>query len=143
MADVAEADDGVVGADPASPVSEQVPVHLLDAPERPTPAQQHRGVRQMQVRPDPGPLRRAGHYRDVGVGRQVHQQLDEDVLQNGIHGSILARAEPRSRPLERRGGGRGRNGRRDIVPAGPVTAARQVSPSLPRSGTARSHDVYS
>ena len=34
MGDVAEADDGVVGADAASPAPEQVPVHLLDAPER-------------------------------------------------------------------------------------------------------------
>ena len=47
MGDVAEADDGVLGADAASPIPEQVPVHLLDAPERPTPTQRYRGVRQM------------------------------------------------------------------------------------------------
>ena len=40
----------------------------------------------MQVRPDPGPFRRAGDDRDVGIARQVHQQLDEDVLQDRIHG---------------------------------------------------------
>ena len=61
-------------------------IYLLDARERPTPAPQHRGVRQMQVRPDPGPFRRAGDDRDVGIARQVHQQLDEDVLQDRIHG---------------------------------------------------------
>ena len=42
----------------------------------------------MQVRPDPGPLRRSGHDRHVGVGRQLYQHFDEDVLQDGIHASI-------------------------------------------------------
>ena len=45
MGDVAEADDGVAGVDAASPVPEQVSVHLLDTRERPTAAEQHRGVR--------------------------------------------------------------------------------------------------
>ena len=111
MGDVAhQADDGVAGADTASPVPEQVPVHLLDAPERPTPAQQHRGVRQMQVRPKPGPFRCAGDDRDVGVGRQVHQQLDEDVLQDGIQGrfspaqSLEVDPGVNGRPKERHSG---------------------------------------
>ena len=60
-----------------------VPVHLLDAPVRPTPARQHRGVRQMQVRPEPDPFRCAGDDQEVDVGWQVHQQFDEDVLQDG------------------------------------------------------------
>ena len=32
----------------------------------------------------PGPFRCAGDDRDIGDGRQVHQQLDEDVLHDGI-----------------------------------------------------------
>ena len=30
----------------------------------------------------------AGDDRNIGVGRQVHQQLDKDVLHDGIHGRI-------------------------------------------------------
>ena len=98
MGDVAQADDGVAGADTASPVPEQVPVHLLDAPERPTPAQQHRGVRQMQVRPKPGPFRSAGD--DRGCRRRP---AGPPVARRGRSPgrdpwSIFARSEPRSRP---------------------------------------------
>ena len=42
------------------------------------PPSKHRGLRQIQARPDPGPLRRAADDRDVGLRRQIHQQLDED-----------------------------------------------------------------
>ena len=98
MGDIAQADDGVAGADTASPVPEQVPVHLLDAPERPTPAQQYRGVRQMQVRPKPGPFRCAGDDRDVGVGRQVPPAARRGRSPGRDPWSILACSEPRSRP---------------------------------------------
>ena len=37
----------------------------------------------MQVRPEPDPFRCAGDDQEVDVGWQVHQQLDEDVLQDG------------------------------------------------------------
>ena len=98
MGDIAQADDGVAGADTASPVPEQVPDHLLDAPERPTPAQQYRGVRQMQVRPKPGPFRCAGDDRDVGVGRQVPPAARRGRSPGRDPWSILACSEPRSRP---------------------------------------------
>ena len=64
VADVAQADDGVAGADALAPSRQQVPVHLLDAPERAVPDEQDRAVGQVQVGPDPGALGRCLDDRD-------------------------------------------------------------------------------
>ena len=66
VADVAQADDGVAGADAVAPSRQQVPVHLLDAPERAVPDEQDRAVGQVQVGPDSGPLGRRLDDRDRG-----------------------------------------------------------------------------
>ena len=56
VGDVAQADDRVVGVYAAAPFPPQVVVHFLDVPERAVPRCQHRAVRQVQVRPAPGPF---------------------------------------------------------------------------------------
>ena len=65
MGDVAEADDGVAGADAPAPVLQQVAVHLVDVPERAVPGEQHRAVPQVQVGPDPRRLRHGFDDRDA------------------------------------------------------------------------------
>ena len=70
VADVTQADDGVAGADALAPSRQQVPVHLLDAPERAVPDEQDRAVGQVQVEPDPGPLGRRLDDRDC---RSLHR----------------------------------------------------------------------
>ena len=89
---IAEADDGVAGADALAPSCEQVPVHLLNAAERAVPDEQDRAVGQVQVGPDSGPRRRrrddrdrrsphrAGQLRfsagdDAGLGRVIEQEV--------------------------------------------------------------------
>ena len=52
VADITQADDGVAGADALAPSRQQVPVHLLDAPERAASDEQDRAVGQVQVGPD-------------------------------------------------------------------------------------------
>ena len=66
MGDVAQADDRVVGVYAPAPFPQQVVVHLLGVPELPVPGRQHRAVREVQVRPDPGPFRRTADDRDPG-----------------------------------------------------------------------------
>ena len=51
--------------------------HLLDVPERAVPRRQHRAVRQVQVRPDPGPFRRPADDRDR---RLLHQRRQASFL---------------------------------------------------------------
>ena len=97
----------------------------------------------MQIRPELGPLRRAGDDRDVGVRRQVHQQLDEDVLPDGIRGSFSPAQSLGVHLSNVEVAVVDATGALTLRPAGPVTAARQVPLSSPRSGTARSRDGYS
>ena len=98
----------------------------------------------MQVRPKPGPFRCAGDDRDVGVGRQVHQQLDEDVLQDGIHGRFspaqslevdpgVARRSTKSarEAVSTTVGGSGRSTRAGVVTA--HTARRWAGQPIPSS----------
>ena len=73
MGDVAQADDRVVGVYAPAPFSQQVVVHLLDVPERAVSDGQHCAVREVQVRPDPGPFRRTADDRDRCVLHQRRQ----------------------------------------------------------------------
>ncbi len=95
VADITQADDGVAGADALAPSRQQVPVHLLDAPERAAPDEQDRAVGQVQVGPD-GWSPRAGTPRCRGCRRPKR--------------GTLTRCGPRSSPgatLGSRSSGRG------------------------------------
>ena len=71
LGDVAQADDRVVCVYAPAPFSQQVVVHLLNAPERAVPGRRHRAVSQVQVRPDPDPFRRTA---DDPARRLLHQR---------------------------------------------------------------------
>ena len=56
MGNVAQADDRVGGVYAPAPFPQQLAVHPLHVPERAVPGRQHCAVREVQVRPDPGPV---------------------------------------------------------------------------------------
>ena len=81
----------------AQPHSPSLPTHcsgksgmrpLLNVPERAVPGRQHRAVREVQVRPDPGPFRRTVDDWDWCV---LHQRRQASFLGRLAHVRALQR----------------------------------------------------
>ena len=132
VADITQADDGVAGADALAPSRQQVPVHLLDAPERAAPDEQDRAVGQVQVGPD-GWSPRAGTPRCRGCRRPKRGTLTRCGPRSSPGATLGSRSSGRGTPALLFVDARHRNGVSGR-PTRALTPGRQQGTPLVRDG---------
>ena len=76
VSQVAQADDRVVAPHVPAPRREEFAVHVPDVPERPLPGPDDSGVREVEVRPDPGRLGLDLDHGDILGGHHPRGVLD-------------------------------------------------------------------